>query len=124
LLSVCLLLSQVLTGTISGTVTDATQAVVPNAAVTIVNADTDVTVWRGATNESSVYRAPGLPVGRYTVTVQLQGFKRADVSGINLATDQRAGINVTLQPGAVSESITVAGEPLASFRQTAPPSAT
>jgi len=110
LLSVCLLLSQVLTGTISGTVTDASQAVVQNAPVTILNADTGVTVWRGTTNESGVYRAPNLPVGRYTVSVQAQGFKRAEVSGINLATDQRAGINVTLQPGAVSESITVAGD--------------
>jgi len=96
LLSVCLLLSQVLTGTISGTVTDASQAVVQNAPVTILNADTGVTVWRGTTNESGVYRAPNLPVGRYTVSVQAQGFKRAEVSGINLATDQRAGINVTL----------------------------
>jgi len=83
---------------------------VQNAPVTILNADTGVTVWRGNTNESGVYRAPGLPVGRYTVSVQAQGFKRAEVSGINLATDQRAGINVTLQPGAVAESITVSGE--------------
>ena len=110
LLSTCLAVSQVLTGTISGVVSDATQAVVPNAAVTIVNADTDVMVWRGATNESGVYRAPGLPVSRYTVSVQAQGFKRAEVAGINLATDQRASINVTLQPGGVSESITVSGE--------------
>lgn len=110
LLSVCLLLSQVLTGTISGTVTDPTQAVVPNAAVTIVNADTGVTVWHGTSNESGVYRAPGLPVGRYSVAVELQGFKRADVSGIALATDQRMSINVTLQPGGVTESITVAGD--------------
>ena len=78
--------------------------------MTILNADTGVTVWRGTTNESGVYRAPGLPVGRYTVSVEAPGFKRAEVSGINLATDQRAGINVTLQPGAVSESITVAGD--------------
>ncbi len=102
--------SQVLTGVISGTVTDATQAVVPNAPVTVVNADTGVTQWHGATNESGVYRAPGLPVSRYNVSVQAQGFKRADVSGVNIAVDQRASINVTLQPGAVTESITVAGE--------------
>jgi len=39
--------AQNVTGVISGTVTDATQAIVPNAAVGIVNADTGVTVWRG-----------------------------------------------------------------------------
>ena len=82
-LSICLLaviaialpravFSQVLTGVISGTVTDATQAVVPNAAVTIVNADTGVVAWHGDTNESGLYRAPSLPAGRYNVSVQLQ----------------------------------------------------
>src|ERR1051326_2223044 len=101
---------QVLTGTISGVVTDSTEAVVPNAAVTIINADTRVTAWHGMTNESGVYRAPSLPVGRYDVSVEMQGFKRAEVSGINLTVDQRAAINITLQPGAVAESVTVAGE--------------
>jgi hypothetical protein len=114
LLASCVLVlalhSQVLTGVISGTVADGSQAVVPSAAVTIVNADTGVTVWRGVTNESGVYRAPGLPVGRYNVSVQVQGFKSADVSGVNIAVDQRASINFTLQPGAIAESISVSGE--------------
>ncbi|MGH9666559.1 MAG: carboxypeptidase regulatory-like domain-containing protein, partial [Bryobacteraceae bacterium] len=96
-------------GVISGTVTDSTQAVIPNASVAIVNADTAVTVWRGATNGSGLYRAPELPVGRYNVTVEAQGFKRATVSAVNLAVDQRANISITLQPGAVAESITVNG---------------
>ena len=55
--------SQVLSGVISGTVNDATQAVVPNATVTIVNADTGVIAWHGETNESGLYRAPSLPAG-------------------------------------------------------------
>ena len=89
---------QVLTGTVSGTVTDSTEAVVPRAAVTIINADTGVTLWRGMSNESGLYRAPALQVGRYNVLVELQGFKRAEVSGINLTVDLHATINVTLQP--------------------------
>jgi hypothetical protein len=101
---------QVLTGTISGTVTDSSEAVVPSAAVNIVNADTRVTVWHGTTNESGLYRAPALQVGRYNVLVEVQGFKRAEVSGINLTVDMHATINVTLQPGAVAESVTVAGQ--------------
>jgi Carboxypeptidase regulatory-like domain/TonB-dependent Receptor Plug Domain len=96
-------------GVISGTVTDPTQAVIPNAQVVIVNAETSVTVWRGVTNESGVYRAPQLHAGRYNVTVEMQGFKRADLNGVNLALDQRASINVTLQPGGTAESITVVG---------------
>jgi hypothetical protein len=97
------------TGAISGVVTDPTQAVVPNAAVAIVNADTGVTVWHGATNESGVYRAPELPAGRYNVTVTLQGFKQAAINGVNLALDQRASIDITMQPGGVTESVTVVG---------------
>src|SRR6266567_196660 len=86
-------------GVISGSITDQSQAVVPNAAVTIVNAETGVTAWRGTTNESGVYRAPELRAGRYNVTVEMQGFKQAAVNGVNLAVDQRASIDVTLQTG-------------------------
>src|SRR5215831_1269761 len=96
-------------GVISGTVTDSTQAVIPNAQVTIVNADTGVIVWRGTTNESGVYRAPQLHAAQYNLAVERQGFKHADVNGINLAVDQRAGVNVTLEPGGTTESVTVVG---------------
>src|SRR5215467_5239360 len=96
-------------GVISGTVIDSTQGVIPDAQVTIVNADTGVTVWRGVTNESGVYRAPQLQAAQYNVAVEKQGFKRADVNGINLAVDQRASMNVTLQPGGTTESVTVVG---------------
>ena len=110
----CLLIglafAQLLTGTISGTVTDASDAIVPGVAVTIVNADTAVTVWRSVTNESGVYRAPSLPVGRYNVIAEFAGFKRAEVSGINLTVDQRAAINIKLELGGVEESVTVAGQ--------------
>lgn len=101
---------QVLTGTISGTVTDPSQAVIPGASITIVNADTEVMVWRGVSNESGIYRAPALPVGRYNVSVRMEGFKRADVAGINLTVDQRTAVNVMLAPGGLTETVTVAGE--------------
>jgi len=95
------------TAVISGTVTDSTDAVVPGATVTIVNADTRVTVWRGITNGSGVYRAPELPVGRYDISVELQGFKHANATGINLVVDQRAAIDITLQPGTMTETVNV-----------------
>jgi len=62
---------QVLTGVISGTITDPSGAIIPGAAVTIVNEGTGVTAWRGPTNESGIYRGPSLPVGRYKVIVEL-----------------------------------------------------
>ena len=98
------------TGVISGVITDTTHASVPNANVTIVNADTGVTVWRGQTNESGVYRAPELSVGRYNIKVEFTGFEVASVNGVNLAMDQRASINVTLQPGGTTETVTVVGD--------------
>lgn len=94
-------------GVISGTVSDSSQAVVPNANVTVLNTDTGVTAWRGTTNDSGVYRAPGLVPGHYTISVEAQGFKRAAAENIPLAVDQRADINVTLEPGAITESIEV-----------------
>src|SRR5215472_15464314 len=102
--------SQNLTAVISGTVTDSTGALVPGASVTIVNPETGTTTWHGTTNESGVYRAPALPVGRYNVVAEFQGFKRAEIAGISLTVDQRSTIDVTLEPGAVSESVTVAGQ--------------
>lgn len=108
-LAACLV-AQTITGVISGTVTDSSHAVVPAANVTIVNADTGVTMWQGQTNGSGVYRAPALPAARYNISVEREGFKRADLTGINLALDQRAAVNVVLQPGAVAESVTVTSE--------------
>ena len=105
----CLALAQN-TAVISGTVTDSTKAVVPEATVTLVNEDTGVTIWTGKTNGSGVYRAPSLAPGRYKVTVEAAGFKSATVSGVNLVIDQRSDISVTLAPGAVAESITVEGD--------------
>ncbi|MEO7143634.1 MAG: carboxypeptidase regulatory-like domain-containing protein, partial [Bryobacteraceae bacterium] len=104
-----ILVAQNVTGVISGTISDSTHAVIPNAAVTIVNADTGVTVWQGLTNQVGLYRAPELSVGRYNVSVEAVGFRHEAVNGVNLAVDQRANINITLQPGAVAESVTVNG---------------
>ena len=105
----CLCFAQ-LNGVISGTVTDPSKSVVPNANVTVTNADTTVTAWRGKTNESGLYRAPNLGPGRYNIAVEAQGFKRATVNGVALAVDQRSDISVSLETGALAESITVEGD--------------
>jgi hypothetical protein len=101
--------AQSLTGIISGTVTDPTKAPVAAAVLTITNADTGVNAWTGKTNESGVYRAPDLPVGRYNLAVEAAGFKHMQVSNFTLSVDQRADIDVTLQLGAVAETVTVEG---------------
>ena len=106
------LAAQELTGTISGTVTDSSGAVIPEASVTVINAATSVVAYRGKTNESGNYAAPALPAGTYRVVVEKSGFKKSEVQSITLQVDQRARVNVMLQPGEVSETITVIGEGL------------
>jgi hypothetical protein len=101
--------SQSVTGIISGTVTDATKAPVAGADVIITNADTGVKAWNGKTNESGVYRAPDLHVGRYSIDVSAPGFKHQQVSNIQLLVDQRANIDIALEVGQVSESVKVEG---------------
>jgi len=113
-LFLCLLTSRLIaqnpTGVISGTVTDSSGAVIPKASVTISNAATGVLAWQGRTNDSGVYRAPALPVGRYNVAVEFAGFKKAGVSNVALDVDQRSDISVKLEPGAAAETITVNGD--------------
>lgn len=110
--SVSALVAQTLTANLTGTVSDSSGAVVPGASVTVVNAATKVVAFQGQTNESGNYSAPSLPAGAYHVTVIAPGFKRAEVRDLVLQVDQRARLNFTLQPGELTESITVVGEGL------------
>ncbi|MBL8172963.1 MAG: carboxypeptidase regulatory-like domain-containing protein, partial [Acidobacteria bacterium] len=96
-------------GTILGSVTDSNGAVVPGAIVTITNTATNVTT-SAVTNDDGNYVAPNLNVGGYSVAVTKQGFKKALRSGITLEVDQRAEINLTLETGAVSETVEVTSQ--------------
>ncbi|HTB11943.1 MAG TPA: TonB-dependent receptor [Bryobacteraceae bacterium] len=104
--SVC---AQGVNGVISGTVSDPTKAPITNATVTITNADTGVVVWTGHANATGVFRAPDLPVGQYNVVASAPGFKRQQISNLHLSVDQRADVDLTLQVGEVSETVTVEG---------------
>ena len=84
------LTAQELTASISGAVLDSSGAVIPDAAVAMLNAATRVLAWQGRTNGSGLYSAPALPVGRYDISVEAKGFKKSQISGIELRVDQRA----------------------------------
>ena len=92
------------TGTILGTVTDATGAIVPNAKVTVTNTATNVE-FRTTTSSAGDYNAPDLNPGSYKVTVEAPGFQKAVMTGITLTVNQRARVDASLKPGAVSETI-------------------
>jgi carboxypeptidase family protein/TonB-dependent receptor-like protein len=100
---------QVTTGTILGTVSDSTGAVVPGSTVAVRNSETGFT--RTATTDATGhYRAPELPVGNYEVTAEANGFQSIVRKGIELTVGRQAVVDFALQVGAVSESITVSGE--------------
>src|SRR5438105_5576050 len=107
LLSVCAFAqSQAANGSIEGTVSDVSSGVLPGVTVTIANTDTG-TERSVTTNENGFYRALLLPLGRYRVVAELQGFKKFERSGITLEAGETATINVTLDVGAISETVTV-----------------
>jgi len=96
-------------GAIVGIVRDQTGAVVGAAKVTVSDADrgTQVVI---STNEAGEYIASPLRIGHYTVTVEKAGFKKAVAGPIEVNIQDRVAVDLKLQTGAVSETITVSGE--------------
>jgi hypothetical protein len=106
--------AQAVTGTILGTVTDSTGAVVAGASVTLTHTGTanSRTV---VTDTHGEYTAPSLPTGVYTVTAELQGFRTVALSNIEVGVDQRVRIDLKLEVGTMTETVTIeASSPLVS----------
>ena len=78
----------------------------PAVSVTITNNDTGVSRTI-VSNDSGLYRVPLLPLGTYTVTAELQGFKKLERSGVTLNAGQTAVVNLQLEVGEFSETIAV-----------------
>lgn len=97
------------TGTVLGTVTDATGAVVPNARITITNTATKVQS-QTATNKVGDYNVPALNPGTYTVTAEAAGFQKAVVSSFTLTVNQHARVDLSLKPGAVTQTVTTSAQ--------------
>src|SRR5262245_14240142 len=102
-------LAQTATSRIAGTVTDASGALVPGAMVTAKNEATGVT-YTQTTTEAGLYGFPSLPVGAYTITVALPGFKTANKTGNILEVSTPLVINMSLEVGGVTETVSIAAE--------------
>src|SRR5437764_10590835 len=88
--------AQSTSGTILGSVQDATGAAVPGASVTIVNSETSLS--RAATtNSAGEYDIPSLPPGTYNISVEMKGFKKVSLSGVRLNVDQKARVDLKLE---------------------------
>jgi len=96
------------TGSLSGTVADANGGVIPGATVVIKNAATGVELTT-VTNSVGAYVFPALAIGSYTVTISLQGFKTAVVTGVRLLAGTPANLRTTLEIGALTETVEVRG---------------
>ncbi len=93
-------------GSVSGTVKDASGAVVPDATVRADNLDTGVQV-RGATNGRGFYSFPELPVGRYTIAIEKAGFRRYQRAAITVDTNHALTVDAVLDVGAEGNAVTV-----------------
>src|SRR5580692_1983595 len=93
-------------GTLFGTVTDTSGAVVPGADVSVENVSTGLKR-DGRTDKTGEYRLVGLPTGRYTLRVEKEGFQTEVREGIALSPGAVIGINLSLVVGKVSVHVRV-----------------
>ncbi len=93
-------------GSLTGTIHDATGAVVSNAAVTVTNVNTGIGT-RVTTNSSGDYDVPSLRVGTYSILAEAQGFAPVEATNISIAVGGRTRIDLTLKVGQASATVEV-----------------
>lgn len=93
-------------GTITGTVTDASGALIVGAKVAATNVATDVAV-ETTTTGAGAFTIPQLSVGVYRVTIEQSGFKKYVQDGVTVSLGQTVRINASLQVGEVSQSVEI-----------------
>jgi hypothetical protein len=106
--------AQTSTGQIVGTVTDATGAIIPGAAITITNTGTQA-VRTTTSDNSGFFVVTNLPIGDYSVAVKKAGYGSAKRTGLSVVADAHLTADFQLQVGSVTEQVTVtaiAGETL------------
>ncbi len=108
IIAVCGLHAQVVGGTLSGTVTDTSEAVIPNGHISIKNVATGIT--RDVTTDAGgFYTAPNLLPGTYQVTASAPGFATEVRTVITLTVGGEQVLNLTMRLGKVSERVQVVG---------------
>lgn len=98
--------AQTITGSIKGTVLDASGAVVPKVKITATKTGTNLAT-SAVSNESGIYNLLFLPVGEYTVTAEGSGFKKAKLGPFTLETNQVATVDIRLELGDVNQTVEV-----------------
>src|SRR5437762_7656557 len=106
------LLAQAPSASVVGRVVDASGAVVPGVSIRIENLETNQ-AYRGQTSAVGDYTVPYLNPGRYSLEAQAQGFRVYKHSEFTLETEQSLRLDITLEVGATSETVTVSDTPAA-----------
>ncbi len=102
--------SQVNQGRIGGTITDQSGGAIVGATVTVTDVERGVA--RSLTTDAAgVYAAANLTPGNYTVHVDFTGFRAVNRQDINVAVGQDVRVDISLQPGDQTQTVTVSGEP-------------
>ena len=101
--------AQSTTANISGIVTDGTGAAVPGAIITATNMLTSFSR-STTTDDTGAYLLTNLPIGQYQVIAEKEGFRKYAQTGITLAVEQNARVNVALTVGSVTESVNVTAQ--------------
>src|SRR6266478_5230232 len=94
---------------IQGVVTDADGAAVSGATLTLTNLETNQ-ILTATTNESGIYNFNALPPSKYSLTAEKAGFKKKVLDNVGLIAEQANALNIQLEVGQVTESITVSGD--------------
>jgi len=100
--------AQTSTSRISGTVTDSNGAVIPGAKITAKNDATGIAQTQ-TTTEAGLYSFPSLPVGGYTITVEMTGFKTANQAGVIIQVNTPVTVDIALVIGQANEIVNVTG---------------
>jgi hypothetical protein len=104
-------LAQITTGTVTGSVKDPSGAVIPGATIVLTSETRGTKSAPAVTNETGTYVFPNVTPDTYTVEVTLQGFKTVRHGGIVVSGGDRVGMpTLTLDPGAIAETVTVVGQ--------------
>lgn len=111
LLTAVSLWAQTFRGTILGTVTDPSGAVIAGATVTVKNTGTGLQRTTETSADGS-YALPELPIGTYTVTVTLSGFQTFVANGVTVDVATQRRVDAALKTGAVSTKVEVSADEL------------
>src|SRR5579875_2969437 len=96
-------------GILTGTVTDPQGAVIPNASIEITNTQNGAR-YQTSTTSTGNYTMPSLPVGTYTLTVEVPGFKKFMRQGIQIAVAQVERVDVMMEIGTASQTLVVSAD--------------